>query len=161
MDSATHIRTAARADAAVIQLLLEELAASIGKPGGIKGTAANIERFGFGPSRIFEVLIAAQGGVDVGLLLFFPEYSSWRGRPGLYVQDLYVVESARGAGVARALLGEAVRRCKEMEGCYLRLSAAADNLAAQDFYRRSGFIPSDDERLFVLEGDAFDTLGKD
>ena len=72
-----------------------------------------------------------------------------------------MVESARGGGVARALLGEAVHRCKEMEGCYLRLSVAADNLAAQDFYRRSGLAPSDEERLFVLEGDAFDALGKD
>lgn len=158
MDSPLSIRTATRAEAPVIQLLLEELAASIGKPGGIKGSTAHIERFGFGPSRLFEALIASQGGVDVGLLLFFPEYSSWRGRPGIYVQDLYVVESARGGGVARALLAEAARRCEDMEGTYLRLSASADNVAAQDFYRKAGFTAAEDERIFVLEGDAFAAL---
>ncbi|KPL66818.1 hypothetical protein SZ64_01100 [Erythrobacter sp. SG61-1L] len=149
------IRTASRAEAPIVQLMLEELAASIGKPGGIKGSVANIERFGFGPSRLFEALIASQSGVDVGLLLFFPEYSSWRGRPGIYVQDLYVIESARGAGVARALLSEVAQRCEEMEGTYLRLSASADNIAAQHFYLKAGFAPSDEERLFVLEGKDF------
>ena len=152
------IRTASRGDVPVIQLFLEELAASIGKPGGIKGSPANIERFGFGPSRIFEALIAAQEGVDIGLLLFFPEYSSWRGRPGIYVQDLYVIDSARGNGVARALLAEAAKRCVAMEGSYLRLSASADNQAAQEFYRKNGFAPADDERIFVIEGDSFAAL---
>lgn len=155
---ALDIRTAARTDAATIQLLLEELAASIGKPGGIKGGVGNVERFGFGPAPIFEALIASQDGVDVGLLLFFPEYSSWRGRPGLYVQDLYVIDSARGGGVARALLTEAARRCADMEGTYLRLSAAADNVAAQEFYGRMGFAAAPDERIFVLEGEALAAL---
>ena len=152
------IRTAVRADAAVIQLLLEQLAASLGKPGGIKGGIGNIERFGFGASALFEVLIAAREGVDVGLLLYFPEYSSWRGRPGIYVQDLYVIDSARGSGVARALLAEAARRGAKMEGTYLRLSVSADNVAAQDFYRKAGFRHADDERMFVLEGEAFDRM---
>jgi ribosomal protein S18 acetylase RimI-like enzyme len=155
MESAIDIRTARRKDAATIQLLLEELAASTGKPGGIQSGVAEIEYFGFGKTRFFEALIASQAKVDVGLLLYFPEYSSWRGRPGIYVQDLYVVESARCGGVARSLLGEAARRTEAMGGCYIRLAADTDNLSAQEFYLMAGFRAAEDERLFVLEGEDF------
>lgn len=155
MTAKPAIRTARRHDAPTIQLLLEELAASTGKPGGIKGGVAEIEYFGFGKTVFFEALIAARDGVDIGLLLYFPEYSSWRGKPGIYVQDLYVVESARGGGVARALLVEAARRAAEMGGGYIRLAADTANTDAHDFYLKAGFRAADDERLFVLDDDAF------
>lgn len=149
------IRTAAREDAGAIKAMLDALAASIGSPGAIAATVADIERFGFGDRPCFEALIAARGAEDVGLLLGFPEYSSWQGRPGSYVQDLYVTTEARGSGIARALLGEAARRAEAAGGTYLRLSVDAANRAALDFYRAAGFRAADQERIMVLEGPAF------
>lgn len=127
----------------------------------IEASVADIERFGFGETPRFEAMIAELAGEAVGLLLYFPEYSSWRGRPGLYVQDLFVADSARGKGVARSLLGEAARRAEAIGGCYLRLSVDAANRAAIDFYRAAGFRNAADERIMVLEGAAFAAMGRD
>ncbi|MBC7985343.1 MAG: GNAT family N-acetyltransferase, partial [Sphingomonadaceae bacterium] len=60
-----------------------------------------------------------------------------------------------GQGVARTLLGEAARRAEAMGGSYLRLSVDAANQAARDFYSAQGFRDAADERMMVLEGDAF------
>lgn len=152
------IRMARREDAASIHRLLEALAASIGKPGGIAGSVADIERFGFGETPRFEALIARREGQDIGLLLYFPEYSSWRGRPGFYVQDLFVAEAARGAGVAQALLIAAAERAIGADGAYLRLSADAGNERARKFYEREGFRHAAGECIYVLDGDAFAVL---
>lgn len=149
------IRMARREDAASIHRLLEALAASIGKPGGIAGSVADIERFGFGETPRFEALIARREGQDIGLLLYFPEYSSWRGRPGLYVQDLFVAETARGQGVAQALLAAAAERAGQDGSAYLRLSADAGNERARNFYKREGFRQAAEDCIYVLDGDAF------
>lgn len=158
MTQAADIRRAGPADAGTIQQLLEALAEATGKPGAIAGTPADILRFGFGKHPLFEAWIARRGEQDLGLLLGFPEYSSWRGRPGFYVQDLYVDPAARGQGLAAALLAQAVRHIGETGGCYLRLSADAANVSAHGFYRKAGFRAAEEERIFVLEGDAFAAL---
>ena len=149
---------ASRSDATAVHRLLQELADSIGEPQGIAGTSADLERFGFGETPLFEAWIARVHGREVGLLLCFPEYSSWRGRPGIYVQDLFVGRSARGIGIATALLRLAARRAVEIGGTYLRLSVHAENRDAQAFYRSAGFELATDERMLVLEQDAFARL---
>jgi GNAT superfamily N-acetyltransferase len=151
LSSDVAIRDARREDAAIVHQLLERLAESIGKPGGIRGDAADIERFGFGEPRLFRTLIAWQGDAAVGLALFFPEYSSWRGRPGLYVQDLFVVAEWRGTGLGNALLDAVARRARDIGGSYLRLSVDRSNVAARRFYDRTGFRHADEECMFAFE----------
>ena len=156
----TVIRDAEQADAPRIQTLLEALGADLGKPGYITGDVADLERHGFGEVPRFSALIAERDDEDIGLLLGFFEYSSWRGRPGFYVQDLFVAESARGSGVGRALLARVARRAAA-EGCsYLRLSADAANREAQEFYRNAGFRHAEEECIFVLDGAGFGNIAK-
>lgn len=149
------IRCATPRDADTIQRLLEALADATGKPGAIAGTQADILRWGFGERPLFAAWIARHDDHDVALLLGFAEYSSWRGRPGFYVQDLYVDPGVRGQGLASALLAEAIASIRENGGTYLRLSADAANVRAHGFYRKAGFRAAEEERIFVLEGEAF------
>ena len=144
---AVSIRMARAHDAPIIQTMLEALAAAIGEPGGIKGTLADLLHHGFGPDPLFNAFIAAINDVDAGMLLAFPEYSSWRGKRGCYVQDLYVDPAYRGTGIARALLARAAQGSH-----YLRLSVSASNHSAAQFYIGNGFTKAHNERMFVLEG---------
>ncbi len=83
-------------------------------------TVGRIRRHGFGPRRYFETLICRRGKVPVGLALYYFTYSTFLGRPTLYLEDLFVLPKERGNGAGRALLRElatiAVRRgCGRME----------------------------------------------
>jgi ribosomal protein S18 acetylase RimI-like enzyme len=106
----------------------------------------------------YSALIAWDETVPIGLCLYFPSFSSWRGRTGVYIQDLYVVASARGTALARTLLAEAARRTN---AAYLRLSVDRGNAAAQRFYAREGLAPADEERIYVIEGGALARLTGD
>lgn len=160
MAASFDLRRARREDAASIHALLEALAASVGKPGGITGNVADIERFGFGETPRFEAWIARRNGDDIGLLLGFAEYSSWRGRPGFYVQDLFVVKAARGAGFAQAMLATVAARASEIGGAYLRLSVDAANGNARHFYEHEGFRHAAEDCIYVLDGEAFEAIAQ-
>ena len=147
------LRLARAEDASLIQTMLEALAAETGYPGAIKGGETAILAHGFGPRPLFTAHLAMCGGEPAGMALCFPEYSSWRGLPGVYVQDLYVVPEHRGAGLALALLARAARGAQ-----YLRLSVAASNQAGARFYQAAGFAEVSAERIFVLEGEGLKAL---
>ena len=70
----------------------------------LKSTPDDIRRFGFGERPAFETLIAEIDGQFAGCCLYFPSFSTWIGRPGVYVQDFYVAEAFRGQGVGERLL---------------------------------------------------------
>jgi GNAT superfamily N-acetyltransferase len=95
------IRQAVVEDAALVHGLLKNLAMTLGKGEVMTSTAADIERFGFGEQPRFEALLAFEGDKAVGLAVYFFEFSTWRGRPGVYVQDMYVAPQARGRGLGR------------------------------------------------------------
>ena len=78
-------------------------------PGKVASSVADIREQGFGADPAFEALIAEQDGAAVGLCLFFESFSSWDGRRGVYVQDIYISETARGLGLAAARPAEARR----------------------------------------------------
>ena len=95
-------RPAIAADAPLIHALLSEMAEAEG--GSIGGGVAALLRHGFGPEPRFRVLLAQEQAVTLGFCLFLPEYSSWRGAMGVFVQDIYVRPGARGKGLGRGLL---------------------------------------------------------
>lgn len=145
------IRRAEKADAQAVYDLVAELARARDAVHKLKSSVADIERDGFGDAPAFEALLAERDGRPVGLCLYFSSYSTWRGSRGIYVQDLVVMESARGLGLGQRLLAEtaAVARAR---GCtYLRLSVDDDNSDAQAFYQRNGFGHSESELIFVLD----------
>lgn len=140
------LRRATAQDADLIHQLLQEMATAEG--GQIKGSPQTITLHGFGPTPRFRVLLA-EGADPLGLILFFPEYSSWRGQMGVYVQDLYLRPAARGQGLGRALLGAALRDA-DWNPAFVTLMVAHTNHAARAFYAALGFVQRDPADPFIL-----------
>ena len=108
------IRGARPEDAAAIIRLVRGLAAYENEPpASVKITEADIHRDGFGDARRFECLMAELNGVSVGFALFFYNYSTWEGRAGLYIEDLFVEEQARGHGLGRGLMAAVAKLAME------------------------------------------------
>ena len=114
-----------REDAPAIHELLRKLSVALNRPHDVKSTPDDIARYGFGPNPTFETILARRGGKAVGLVLYFYEFSTWRGCPGVYIQDLYVDDDAarqrvgpQAARVRRSARGGASRRatcgCRSM-----------------------------------------------
>ena len=96
-------------------------------------TVADIERYGFDARPRFEAILAFAGEQAVGLAVFFYEFSTWRGLPGVYVQDLYVAPGVRGRGVGRQLIDAVQSRAAEWGGRYVKLSVYDANPGALGF----------------------------
>ena len=152
------IRRATEADAEAIHGLVLDLAESIGLTHKVASSAEDIRSHGFGPEAAFEALIAESNGAAVGLCLFFESFSTWDGRRGIYVQDLFVSQAARGRGLGRRLLAEAAALSAARGGSYLRLAVDSGNTAAQAFYERVGLYRAAEERIYQARGDDFAAL---
>jgi len=117
---ALTIRRATRRDVPAILALIRGLAEYERLAHQMEATVARIRRHGFGPRRYFETLLCRRGPVPIGFALYYFTYSTFLGRPTLFLEDLFVVPAERGNGAGRALLRElakiAVRRgCGRME----------------------------------------------
>lgn len=104
--SEIEIRAATAADVPTVMRFVRELAAFEREPDAVKATEADLLRDGFGTERRFEARIGLVGGVPQGFALFFPTYSTWEGRAGIWLEDLYVTPAARGSGLGRALIAD-------------------------------------------------------
>lgn len=151
-------RRAVAADVAEIHRLLQQMAAEAGRR--IVGTEQALRQHGFGPEPRFRAVLAENEGQAIGLALVFPEYSSWRGATGLYVQDLYVQPAARGRGVASALIGAALVCCQDWEPSHVTLMVDQDNILAQGWYARQGFTLRERGDLLILDGAALARFGR-
>ena len=112
----------------------------------------------FGDRRVAEVLLATDGGEAAGFALFFHNFSTFLGRPGIYLEDLFVRPEARGRGIGAALLARLAHIAVE-RGCgRLEWSVLDWNEPAIGFYRRLGAVPMDGWTTFRLTGPALDDL---
>jgi ribosomal protein S18 acetylase RimI-like enzyme len=152
------IRLATADDAASVHSMIVELAKATGQREQVTSKPEHFLRHVGGARPAFEAYIAERAGKALGLCLFFYSFSSWRGEPGVYVQDLYVSDEARGCGLGRRLIAQTVRRGKARGATYLRLSVARENTAAQEFYRTIGMSESEDECIYQAAGPAFERL---
>jgi GNAT superfamily N-acetyltransferase len=98
------IRFAEPADAGLVLRFIRELAVYERAPAAVVATEEDLRRHGFGLHRQFEAILAFLEGEPAGMALFHPRFSTWLGRPGMYLEDLYVVKPARGRGVGRRLM---------------------------------------------------------
>src|SRR5512133_2552823 len=98
------IRPATREDAATILDLIRALAIYEREPDAVSATEADILRDGFGATPIFRCVIAEWDGQPAGFAFWFYNYSTWQGRPGLYLEDLFVKPAFRGKGIGKSLL---------------------------------------------------------
>jgi GNAT superfamily N-acetyltransferase len=134
----TLIRHAIVDDADTIVALVQALAIYEKEPlSSVKLTAEDIRRDGFGAERRFEALIAELDAEAVGFALFFHNYSTWEGRAGLFVEDLFVLERARGHGLGRQLI-TALAAIADARGCRRLDLNVLDWNPTREFYHRLG-----------------------
>ena len=155
---ATTIRPATAADAAQILAFIRALAAYERAPHAAIATEADLLRDGFGPKPFFFCLIAEQDGQPAGFALYFFSYSTWMGRPGLYLEDIFVQPEFRGLGIGMALLKRVAAIAVE-KGCQRLEWAVLDwNTPAIDFYRAAGAEFLDEWRNMRVTGEALERL---
>jgi GNAT superfamily N-acetyltransferase len=155
---ATTIRTAQPDDVSLILRFIRALALFEREPDAVEATEEGLLRDGFGPQPVFECLIAEHDGQPAGLALYFYNYSTWVGRPGLYIEDLFVEPELRGLGIGKALLQQ-VAAVALKKGCGRLQWAVLDwNQPAIDFYRAMGGVFTDEWRNVRVTGDALRQL---
>jgi len=144
---APTIRPAVPGDEHALFELIRALARYERLEGSVTGSAGALGQHLFGPRPAAEALLAEEGATAVGFALFFPTYSTFLCRPGLYLEDLFVLESHRRRGIGRALLTE-VKRLADARGAgRLEWSVLAWNGDAIAFYERFGATILPDWRI--------------
>jgi GNAT superfamily N-acetyltransferase len=154
----TVIRQATAADAKQILAFIRALAEFEQAPDAVVATEDALLRDGFGPMPYFHCLIAEHDERPAGFALYFFNYSTWVGRPGIYLEDLFVHTEFRGLGIGKALLQQVAAIAIE-KGCRRMQWEVLDwNTPAIDFYRAMGAEFLDQWRNVRLDGEALDRL---
>jgi GNAT superfamily N-acetyltransferase len=158
MSSAFEIRPTTEADVPIILSLIRELAEYERAPDAVVATENGLREVLFGAKPSAEVLLALAGEEPVGFAVYFYNFSTWLGRPGLYLEDLFVRPAVRGKGYGRALLGRLARIAQE-RGCGRMEWAVLDwNDPAIQFYRKLGAEPMNEWTVFRLTADGIAKL---
>ena len=145
-----EIKSAAEADVPIILSLIRELADYERAPDAVVATEAGLREVLFGPRHSAEVLLALENGEPIGFAVYFYNFSTWLGRPGLYLEDLFVRSNVRGKGYGRALL-ERLAQIAQERGCGRMEWAVLDwNDPAIQFYRKLGAEPMNEWTVFRL-----------
>jgi GNAT superfamily N-acetyltransferase len=154
------IRPAVPDDAEAIANLIRELAIYEKLEQFAKATAADLHRNLFGPRAFAEALIAEVDSAPVGMALYFHTFSTFRGQPGLYLEDVFVQPEHRGLGIGRALLGSLAGIARE-RGCGRLEWAVLDwNESAISFYKSLGGVPLDEWTTYRIADEALDRLAQ-
>lgn len=148
------VRHATRQDVGLVLAFVRELAEYERLSHEVVATEDDLGHTLFGERPYAEVLLAFVGGAAAGFALFFHNYSTFLGRPGIYLEDLYVRPAHRGSGIGRALLARVARTAVD-RGCgRLEWWVLDWNRPAIDFYRRLGATAMDDWTVYRLTGQA-------
>ena len=148
-----EIRPASPADIALILRLVRELAEYEREPDAVEATEDMLHDALFA-RRFAEAAIAELDGKPVGFALFFHNFSTWTGKPGIYLEDLYVTPEARGSGAGKALLRHIAGLALD-RGCGRFEWAVLDwNRPAIDFYRAMGAVAMEEWTVQRVTGDA-------
>jgi GNAT superfamily N-acetyltransferase len=153
-----NIRPAVQQDVPLLLELVKELAAYEKLSHAVVANESLLAEHLFGPRPAAEALVASLDGVAVGFALFFTNFSTFVGRPGIYLEDLFVRPVARGAGVGRALLQEVARIAVRRNCGRLEWAVLDWNEPAIGFYRKLGAVALDDWTLFRVTADALARL---
>jgi len=153
-----EIRAATEADIPLILQFIRDLAVYEKLEHKVVATEDGLRRTLFGNPRFAEVVFAVVDGAAVGFALFFHNYSTFLGQPGIYLEDLFVKPEMRGHGYGKALLAHLALLAKE-RGCgRVEWAVLNWNQPSIDFYKRLGAVPMDDWTVFRLIGEALDNL---
>lgn len=161
MVSKFQIRSATKADVSVTLRLIRELAEYERAPDDAVATEEDLREVLFGKEPAAHVLLALENDEAVGFAVYFFNFSTWLGRPGLYLEDLFVRPELRGNGYGRALLQRLAQVAQE-RGCGRMEWAVLDwNEPAIGFYKKLGAKPMDEWTVFRLTSDGIAQLAKD
>ena len=154
------IRAAVREDVPTILGFIRQLAAYEHLENEVVATEALLEEWLFDKEKA-EVLIAREGETPVGFALYFHNFSTFLGRAGIYLEDLFVLKEYRGRGYGKALLRRLAqiaieRGCGRLEWCCLDW-----NQPSIDFYRSLGAVPMSDWTIYRLTGDTLNNMAKE
>ena len=156
----TKVRKATAGDAGVILGFIKELAQYAREPDAVEATEADIRKQMESGHSPFECLIAEVDGAPAGFALYFFNYSTWRGKAGLYIEDIFVSPQKRGCGAGSALFRELGTIAGE-KGCGRIEFAVLDwNEPAKKFYSRFGARPLHEWTVYRISGHALDALAK-
>jgi len=155
-----EIRSATKSDVPVILSFIKKLADYERLSHEMVATEGMLRKTLFGRQRTAEIAIGYYKKEPVGFVLFFPNYSTFLGQPGLYIEDLFVDESHRRRGFGRALLLYVARLASE-RGCgRLEWSVLDWNEPAINFYKKLGAIPMSEWTVFRVTGESLVRLAK-
>ena len=154
------IRAAVRADAPLVLGFIRELALYERLEHQVVATVEDIEAALFGARPYAEVVFACLDGVPLGFALFFHNFSTFLGKPGIYLEDLFVRPQARGLGLGRGLLAWLARTTLERGGARLDWAVLDWNAPSIGFYRSLGAVPLDEWTTFRMSGAALEALAR-
>jgi GNAT superfamily N-acetyltransferase len=154
------IRTARPDDVEAIVRLVHDLAEYERALAEVELTAEGLQRDLFGDRpRVFAHVAEVDGAV-AGVAIWFFSYSTWRGKHGVYLEDLYVRPECRGAGLGRALLAALATEAVAQDCARVEWAVLDWNTRAIEFYRAIGAVPMDEWTVYRLTGDALTSLAR-
>ncbi len=160
MTDSVTIRPAAAHEMPLVLEFIRELAAYERLEHEVQATTTDLAVALFGPRPFAEVVFACLDGTPVGFALFFQNFSTFLGKPGIYLEDLFVRPQARGHGIGRRLLSWLARTTLE-RGCARLDWAVLDwNLPSIGFYRSLGAVAQDEWTTMRLSGAALERLAR-
>ena len=158
MSDLIQIRAAEKEDVPLILRFIRDLAAYEKLSASCVATEELIHDSLFGPKPCAEAILAYYNDEPAGFAIFFHNFSTFLGRRGLYLEDLFVTPHLRGKGIGKAMLTLLARLAKE-RGCGRFEWAVLDwNTPSIEFYKRLGAVPLDDWTVFRITGAALDNL---
>lgn len=154
------IRVATADDAALILRFIRELARYEKAASSVQTDEAGIRASLFGPTAKAHALICESNGAAIGYAVYFYNYSTWLGRNGIYLEDLYVSPDSRGSGAGKALL-QHIARIAVAENCgRFEWSVLDWNEPAIKFYEAAGAKPQSEWTVYRMEGEALRTFAE-
>jgi len=153
----TIVRAARADDCEAIHRMLVALAIYERAPDAVKVTPEALRRDGFGASPRYEAIVAEREGKSVGFALWTSNYSTWEGRAGLFLEDIFVYEEARKFGVGQALIARMASIAKGRGLGRIDLNVLSWN-PARRFYERLGIEHIDEWVPYRVRGEALDRL---
>jgi GNAT superfamily N-acetyltransferase len=158
MSDTITIRPASPEDVPLVLKFIRDLARYERLEHEVSASEEQLHEALFGPRPYAEVVFACDGGEPLGFALFFHNFSTFKGRPGIYLEDLFVRPEARGRGIGKRLLAHLARIAVERRCSRLEWAVLDWNEPSIGFYRSLGAVPMDEWTTFRLKGDALALL---
>ncbi len=156
----THLRPATIDDVPLILQYICELAEYERMLDQVVATEEMLRETLFGPRPAAEVILCFDGENAAGFALFFHNFSTFRGRPGIYLEDLFVRPEYRGRGYGKMLLQALARLCVERNCARLEWAVLDWNTPSIEFYKSLGAVPMDEWKVFRLTGERLEAMGR-